>query len=58
MEQALGGNLQAMLMTFIQHGEAGSKLSLHKNNEGFSVQITGAVHRSDIEERDLRSAFR
>lgn len=46
MSQALGANIQDLLMTFIWAGEPGARLTLQKNREGFTAQITGAVQKA------------
>jgi hypothetical protein len=53
MSQALGANIQDLLMTFIYAGEAGARLTLQKNREGFTAQITGAVQKAAEEPLDL-----
>ena len=53
MSQALGANIQDLLMTFIHAGEAGARLTLQKNRDGFTAQITGAVQKATEEPLDL-----
>ena len=53
MSQALGANIQDLLMTFIYAGEAGARLTLQKNRDGFTAQITGAVQKAAEEPLDL-----
>lgn len=53
MSQALGANIQDLLMTFIHSGEAGARLTLQKNRDGFTAQITGAVQKAAEEPLDL-----
>ena len=53
MSQALGANIQDLLMTFIWAGEAGARLTLQKNRDGFTAQITGAVQKAAEEPLDL-----
>lgn len=53
MSQRLGGNTQEMLMRFIWTGEAGSRITIQKNVDGFTLQITSGVHRSDNSTLDL-----
>ena len=44
--QRLGLEIYEALMTFIWSAEAGSRLTLQKNKDEFTLQITGAVYRS------------
>jgi|GEM_PF-1755403 len=53
MSQVLGSNLQEMLMKFVLAGELGARLTIQKNRDGFTAQITSAVHRSDETPIDL-----
>jgi hypothetical protein len=53
MSQALGANIQDLLMTFIWAGEAGARLTLQKNRDGFTAQVTGAVQKAAEEPLDL-----
>lgn len=41
------------LMTFIWTAEEGSRLTLQKNRNGFSIQVTGALHRPPVDATDL-----
>ncbi len=53
----LGLEIYEALMTFIWRAEAGSRLTLQKNKDEFTLQITGAVYRSGgttVNVNDLR----
>ena len=55
--QRLGLEIYEALMTFIWRAEAGSRLTLQKNKDEFTLQITGAVYRSGgtlVNVNDLR----
>lgn len=55
--KAMGQDIFCGLLTFIQTGDDGSRLTLQKNRQGFTLQVTGAVqvgHASDrIDPTDL-----
>ena len=42
----LGPNVNQVLMEYIWNSAEGSRLTLQKNRQGFTVQVTGEVHRS------------
>ncbi len=56
--KAMGQDIFCGLLTFIQAGEEGSRLTLQKNRQGFTLQVTGAVqvgHTSGrVDPTDLR----
>ncbi len=41
------------LLAFIWTAEEGARLTLQKNRDGFSFQVTGGIHRPPIDEMDL-----
>jgi hypothetical protein len=41
------------LLSFIWTAEEGARLTLQKNRDGFSLQVTGGIHRPPIDEMDL-----
>ena len=43
----LGLDIYEALITFITSAEAGSRLTLQKNKNEFTLQVTGAVYRSN-----------
>ncbi len=56
--QQLGRGVYEMLAHFILGAEPGSRLTLQRNQDGFSVQITGSVYRAGrgtVELADLRA---
>ena len=42
----LGGDVLVRLLEFAWTAEVGSRLTLQRNPDGYSVQVTGAVHRA------------
>ena len=52
LSQLFGTNILEMIIAFATDGEEGSRLTLQKNRDGFTVQVTGAVHKSDREQPD------
>ena len=54
----LGPNINRELMDFIWKGEDGSRLSLQKNRQGFTLQVTGKVHRSEGESEVTLEQFK
>lgn len=52
MAQSLGRHVHDTLMTFIATAETSSRLTLQKSQSGFTLQVTGAVQRSDGEPVD------
>ena len=54
----LGANINRELMDFIWKGEDGSRLSLQKNRQGFTLQVTGKVHRSEGESEVTLEQFK
>lgn len=54
----LGPGVNQVLMEFIWSSAEGSRLSLQKNRQGFTVQVTGAVHRSEGEAVIDRDKFK
>ena len=53
MAESLGDNIRDSLITFILNAEEGSRLSLQRNREGFTLQITGPVVRTSKGSGDL-----
>lgn len=53
MAQVMGMNVFDTLVAFVLRAEAGSRLSLHRNRDEFTVQITGAVQRTATDTVDL-----
>lgn len=49
MGQFLGGNIHSTLLTFIFGTEEGARLTLQKNRNGFSIQVTEAVEKATAE---------
>ena len=43
----LGQSVNVILQEFIWNRAEGSRLTLQRNKQGFSVQVTGEVHRSE-----------
>ena len=56
MAKTLGVDVQDILISFIGSAEEGSRLTLQKNQTGFTIQVTGAVKRTSKEEADLDQA--
>ena len=52
----LGDAARVAVLRFILDAEEGARLTLQKNRVGFSVQVTGAVQRSDRESFGLAEA--
>ena len=46
MGQAVGEVVESALLTFMVSADDGSRLTLQKNRDGFTVQVTGAVGRA------------
>ena len=53
MGRLLGANIRDSLMDFIFSSEEGSRLSLQKTRDGFTVQVTGPVQRTSRDAADL-----
>ena len=53
MSQKTGVSILDALMTFIWSGEPGSRLTLQKNRDELTLQVTAAVQRSGGEALDL-----
>ncbi len=53
MSQRTGRITFDELLAFIWTAEEGARLTLQKNRDGFSLQVTGAVHRPPVEDTDL-----
>ena len=45
MGRALGGSIEATLLDFVVTAQEGSRLTLQKNKDGFTAQVTGAVEK-------------
>ena len=43
--ETTGQDVLDTLMAFIRGGEDGSRLTLQRNRDGFTVQVTGAVQK-------------
>lgn len=43
----LGASIQSTLFSFILGAEEGARLTLQRNREGFTAQVTGAVQRTE-----------
>lgn len=52
LAQLFGVNILQIIIGFATEGEDGSRLTLQKNRDGFTVQATGAVHKSEKEDPD------
>ncbi len=52
----LGAGVQSTLLSFIFAAERGARLILQKNNEGFTVQITGSVQTTQQQKFGLAEA--
>ena len=50
--RTMGQGILYKLMTFIQAGEDGSRLTLQKNRQGFTLQVTGAVQEGHTSGHD------
>ena len=57
MAQLLGANIHDLLLTFIGTAEEGSRLTLQRNQNGFTDQITGAVQRSNEDSLNLAAVL-
>jgi hypothetical protein len=55
MGELAGGDVLNVLLRYVCSAEDGSRLTLQKNRDGFSAQVTGAVHRPDKGGVDLQS---
>lgn len=53
MSQRTGRLTFQELLAFIWSAEEGARLTLQKNRDGFSLQVTGAIHRPPVEDTDL-----
>ena len=53
MSQKTGVSILDALMTFIWNAEPGSRLTLQANRDELTLQVTGAVQRSDGDDLDL-----
>ena len=51
--QVMGKNIFDTMVTFVLRAETGSRLSLQRNRDEFTVQITGAVQRTATDTVDL-----
>lgn len=52
LAQLFGTNILEIIIAFAVDGEEGSRLTLQKNRDGFTVQVTGAVHKTTQEQLD------
>ena len=52
LAQLFGMNILEIIIAFATDGEEGSRLTLQKNRDGFTVQVTGAVHKTKQEQLD------
>ena len=46
MSNSLGTNIRDILLGFIGDAEEGSRLTLQRNRDGFTAQVTGPVQRT------------
>lgn len=46
MAQLLGGNILDSLLRFILTADKGARLTLQRNGDGFTLQVTGPVQRT------------
>ncbi len=53
MGHALGRRILATFVAFVASAEPGSRLTLQRNRRGFSLQVTGAVQKSNDGDADL-----
>ena len=53
MGESIGDNIRDSLIAFILNGEKGSRLTLQRNQEGFTLQVTGPVVRTSKPSGDL-----
>lgn len=53
MARVLGTDVQSILVSFIGEADEGARLTLQKNQNGFTVQVTSAVKRGSESERTL-----
>ena len=53
MSQKTGASILDALMSFIWSAEPGSRVTLQKNRDELTLQVTGAVQRSGGEALDL-----
>ena len=51
--RSLGAGVESSLLTFVLTAEEGARLTLQRNREAFTVQITGAVQKGTGEEIGL-----
>lgn len=56
MAQFMGADLLDDMMVFIWNAQEGSRLTLHKNRNEFTLQITGPVKRAAKQPLELSSA--
>ncbi|MBI1885446.1 MAG: hypothetical protein HYS09_03905 [Chloroflexi bacterium] len=49
MGRQLGASIESTLFSFIFSAEEGARLILQRNREGFTIQVTGAVQRTEGE---------
>jgi len=52
----LGASIESTLFSFILNAEEGARLTLQRNHEGFTAQVTGAVLRAKGETFGLEEA--
>lgn len=52
LAQLFGMNILEIIIAFATDGEEGSRLTLQKNRDGFTVQVTGTVHKTKQEQLD------
>ena len=48
LAQTMGCNIHDTLLTFILTAEEGARLTLQRNREGFTVQVTRAVQKTTV----------
>ena len=53
MAKTLGVDVQDILISFIGSAGDGSRMTLQKNQTGFTIQVTGPVKRTSEEAADL-----
>ena len=46
LSDSLGANIRDTLLGFVSDSEEGSRLTLQRNRNGFTVQVTGPVQRT------------
>ena len=57
MSLHLGASIESTLFSFVLGAEEGARLTLQKNRQGFTAQVTGAVQRTEGEAFGLEEAL-